>query len=107
MPSVRIASGGNQDRCEKVHDFVGPRRHNVFLDQHLDPVGDRLEKPEWADAIRAVAILYAAEDFAFHHGDQRKESKKNAQHGANIDEARGDLDHPIGRAGQPGKQPLF
>ena len=60
-----------------MHNLVGARGHDVFLNEHLDAVGYWLKKPERSDAIRAITILNAPEDFPFQHGHKRKERKKH------------------------------
>src|SRR5437016_4684610 len=91
-----------------MDDLVGTNRNDVFLDQHLDAVGNRLEETEWTDAIRAVAILHASKNFAFENRDQRKERQENAEERANVDETGSDLNQPIRRAtAHEREQPLF
>ena len=82
-----------------MHDLVRARRHDVFLDQHLDAVRHRLKKPERPDAIWPVAILHAPENFPLQHRDEREEREKHTEQRENVDEARRDLDHPVGRPG--------
>jgi len=41
-----------------MHDLIRSRRHDIFLDQHLDAIGHRLKKPEWPDAIWAGLPLW-------------------------------------------------
>ena len=62
-----------------MHDLVRPRRHDVFLDQHFDAVGDWLEKTERADSIRAVAVLHPRENFSLQHGDERKKCEEYSE----------------------------
>ena len=57
-----------RDGREEVNDFVRRARHDVFLDHRFDAVGDELAEAEQADvrernadAVRAVAILDAAQ----------------------------------------------
>mgnify|MGYP003693766371 CR=1 FL=1 len=96
-PSARIGGGRDQDRREKMHDLIRSRRHDIFLDQHLDAIGHRLKKPEWPDAIWAITILHAAKNFPFKHRDEREESKKHTENAGDIDQARDDLNEPVGR----------
>ena len=84
-----------------MHDLVGPHRHDVFFDQHLDAVGDWLKETERPDAIRAVTILYAPEDFPLQHRHEREESKKHTEQRENVNQARRDLNHPVRRPRQP------
>ena len=48
----------------------------------LIPSADRLEKPEWTDAIWSVTILDARENFSLHHRDEREERQEHAEHRA-------------------------
>ena len=93
--------GSDQDWREKMHNLVGPHRDDVFLDQHLDAVGDWLKEAERPDPIRAVAILYSPEDFPFQHRHERKEREKHGEERENVNQARRDLDKPVGRTRQP------
>jgi len=99
--------GRDQYGREKMHDLVRARRDDIFLDQHLDPIGDRLKKPERPDAIRAVAILDTTENFPLEDGDGRENREKHTEQSENIEERRGDLNQPIGCARERRKQPLF
>ncbi len=51
-------------------------------------------------AIRtgAVTILYAPEDFPFQHRHERKKREKYTEERENVNQARRDLDKPVGRA---------
>jgi hypothetical protein len=64
-----------------MHHLVRANRDDVFLDQELDAISDRLQKPERPDAIRPVAILDAPENFSFEDGDEREERHKHPEHG--------------------------
>ena len=80
-----------------MHDLIRSRRHDIFLDQHLDAIGHRLKKPEWPDAIWAITILDAAENFSFQYRDEREENEKHTENAGDIDQARDDLNEPVGR----------
>ena len=97
----------DQDRREKMHDLIRARRHDVFLDQHLDAVGHRLKKSEWPDAIRSVAILDPPENFPLQHRDEREERQEHAEDRENIDQTRSDLNNPARRARKPRQEPLL
>ena len=71
-------------RREEMDDFVCRTRHEVFLDDCLDAVSDGLAEAEQADfrernadAVRAVAVLDAAETFAFEHRGDGKDRGEN------------------------------
>ena len=83
-----------------MDNFVGARRDDVFLNQHLDPVRHRLKQTKRADTIGSIAILDAPENFSLQDGDQRKECQKYCEHCGDVDERGDDLHHPIGRTGK-------
>src|SRR5207247_10243438 len=58
---------GYQDRGEEMDDLVGPRRDDVFLDQHFDTIGDWLKKTERSHTIWAVSVLHPRKNFSFQH----------------------------------------
>ena len=78
-----------------------------FFDEHLDPVGDRLEKTVRADAVWAVAILDARENLAFHDRHEREEREKNSQHRRDAEQTGRDCLRPLGRTGEERKHPLL
>ena len=55
----------DENRREEVYDLVRPRRDDIFLDQHFDPIGDGLKKTERPDAIWPVAVLHSPQNFSF------------------------------------------
>ena len=70
---------------------------DIFFDEELDAVSERLQKPERPDAIRSVAILDAAENFSLQHGNEREKRHKHPEDGGDIDQAGGNRLHPIRR----------
>ena len=98
---------GNQDRREEVHDLVGPRRHDVLLDQHLDPVGHRLEEPERTDPIWPVAVLDAGENFSLKQRHESEEGEKDNEQRDDVEQAGGNLPNPVRRAGEQRQEPLL
>src|SRR6266516_5147278 len=99
--------GGNKDWRKKMHNLVGARRNDVFLDQHLDAVGDWLKEAKRPDSIRPIAILYPPEDFPFQYGHECKEREEHSQQRKNIDQTRRNLHHPNGSMRHRGKQQLL
>ena len=77
-----------------MHELVGPRRHDVFLDQHFDAVSDWLKKTEWPHAIRSVAVLHPCENFPLQHRDEREEREKHGEQSENINQTRNNLHQP-------------
>jgi hypothetical protein len=51
--------------------------------------------------------LDATENFSFHDGDQGEETEKDAENSSNIEQARDELQNPVGRARKKGKQELL
>ena len=90
-----------------MDDLVCTRRNDVFLYQHFYAVGDRLKKTEWADPVRPVAILHSPQNFTLEYRDKREEREKDGKQRDNVDQAGRELNYPIRRAGNPGKQPSF
>ena len=78
-----------------MHHFIGPRRNDIFLNQHFDPISNRLEKAERPNAIRSVTILYAAENFSFEDGYKSKDGEKNTEQSGNVNENRRQDRYPI------------
>ena len=93
--------------ASEMHNLVRARRHDVFFDQHLNSVGNWLEKAEWPDAIWSITILDASEDFSFEHGHRREEREKKAEQRPDVDQCRYGLRHPIRRARDQREQPLL
>ena len=61
-----------RDDEERALDGEG---HEVFLEEELDAVGERLQQAEGADAAGSPAVLHAAEDLALQQhgvGDRRE-----------------------------------
>ena len=55
------------------------RGRNCSLESELDDVGDRLQEPEGADAVGAVAVLEAAEQLALDEQDDRHELEDDGE----------------------------
>src|SRR2546423_499831 len=90
-----------------MHGFVRARRHDVFLNEKLDPVSNRLEKAEWSDAVRTVPVLDSPKNFSFQDRDQRKQRHENAENTRDVDEARNNCLHPLRRGRNKGEQPAL
>ena len=68
--TLKASEGGErgQHRCADVEDVDRRGREEALLADQLDEVGDRLEEPERAGAVRAVAELHAPEHLALDPG---------------------------------------
>jgi hypothetical protein len=64
-----------------------------------------LEKTKRPHAIWSIAVLHPGQNFPLQHRDEREKREKNGKQGDNVDQAGRDLNYPIRRAGNPGKQP--
>jgi hypothetical protein len=80
---------------------------DVFLYQHFDAVGHRLQKPKWPNTVWAITILHPAEDLPFQHRHQREQRQEYSKQRANIEQTGRDLNNPAGRAREPRQQPLL
>ena len=69
--------GREKDWREKMDELIRSRRHNVFLDQHFDSVGDWLEKTERPDPVRAVAVLHPGKNFPLQYRDEREKREEH------------------------------
>ena len=68
-------AGQRDDRRDDKQRALGGDRHEVFLEEELDAVGQRLQQAERADARGSPAILDAAQDLALEQhrvGDRRQ-----------------------------------
>ena len=90
-----------------MHDLIGTRRHDVFLNQHLDAIGHRLKEPAWPDTIGPVTILDAPQDFSLKDRNQREERGEKAEQQDDVQESGCDLQQPIMSLRQLGERPLF
>jgi len=90
-----------------VHKLVSTRGHDVFLYQHFDAVSQWLQKSERSNAVRAIAILYPAENLSLQHRHEREERQKYSEERENINQTRHDLDNPARCGGQPCQQPML
>ena len=73
---------------EQVADARG--RTRGLLRRELDDLGDRLDQPERADAVRAVASLEASEQLALVDGQHRQDRERDHEDHERLD----DLDPP-------------
>ena len=75
--------GGGENRRDVEQQRVGRLRPQLFLEDQLDDVGERLQQAARADQIRPVALLDERGDLALHvdqHGGrnlQRQEDDAN------------------------------
>ena len=57
-------AGERDDGSDDEEGALGGEGHEVFLEEELDAVGERLQQAEGADARGTPAVLHAAEDLA-------------------------------------------
>src|SRR5437867_1670115 len=75
-PKGENGRSSNENWCQEVQKLVRAHGDDVFLYQHLDTVGYGLQKPEWPNAIGAVAILYPAKNLPLQHRHERKQREE-------------------------------
>jgi hypothetical protein len=66
-----------------VNYFVGCAGYDVLFGHRLEAVCDWLQNPEWADPVRAIAILYSAEPLALENSCEGKKGGENAYDSGN------------------------
>ena len=54
----------DHDRREEIQPLARVRREDDFLEEQLHPVGDRLQQPRRADAVRPQADLHPSDELA-------------------------------------------
>ena len=72
----------HDERRDPEDERVGLGRHDVFLDQQLERVGDRLQQAVRADAHRAQANLHVRQNLALqpvHRDDSDRQSEKDQE----------------------------
>ena len=80
-------AGERDDRREDEERALDGERHEVFLEEELDAVGERLQQAEGADARGSPAVLHAAEDLALQQhgvGDRRQ---RDDEHDDDLEDA--------------------
>ena len=90
-----------------MNEFVCARRDDVFLDQHLDAVGHRLQKTKWSNTIGAVTILNPTENLPLQHRHKCEQAQKYCEECENIDQTRRNLNNPARGGRQPRQQPML
>ena len=80
-------AGEGDDGREDEERALDGEGHQVFLEEELDAVGERLQQAEGADAGGAPAVLHAAEDLALEQhrvGDRRQ---RDDEHDDDLEDA--------------------
>ena len=90
MIPEKITSAG-PDRVQERDRGVGAE--DLLADQ-LEDVGERLQQPDRADAVRPVAVLEAADQLALDHGQHRDDHEDDQEDHDRLD------DHDPGRLGE-------
>ncbi len=89
----RIEREGGQhqhQRRQEVHNLVRRMRHNIFLGQRLNSIGERLKKTERPHAIWAVTILNPPQSLALEDGRNREQRCKHYKDGDDREQRRQD-----------------
>src|SRR5436305_9799702 len=93
---VNLAAVGNDDEGHQrrnqrdggrgdVKPLVGFGRNDVFFEDHLDAVGERLQQAPRADAVRADAQLNPAHHLAFEKSQVSNGSDQNEENDRGFD----------------------
>ena len=80
-------AGERDDRREDEERALDGERHQVFLEEELDAIGERLQQAEGADAGGSPAVLDAAEHLALEQhrvGDRRQ---RDDEHDGDLEDA--------------------
>src|SRR3954467_3801150 len=72
------ARRGGDDRRGEVDRLVRERRHDVFLERQLQPVGEALQVAARADPVGADPLLHAGDDLALE--DDREQRHQDEDH---------------------------
>ena len=67
------------DRRQEVDRLVGQRRHDVFLERQLQPVGQALQVAARADPVRADPLLHPGDDLALEHDREQRHARPAAR----------------------------
>ncbi len=70
---------------EKIDALLDVGRRQIFLQQKLDSVGERLQQSEWTDARGSPAILHAAHDLALQPHGVGDDGEQNAESDGDLD----------------------
>ena len=76
----------HDNRCSREHPLVGARRRDVFLEDQLDRVGNRLKAPVRANAHRSETHLHPRDDLALEEDHVGHPDERRVQHEKNLDE---------------------
>ncbi len=76
----------HDDRRSREDPLVGARRCDVFLEDQLDRVGNRLKAPVRANAHRPETHLHPRDDLALEEHHVGHPDERRVQHEKNLDE---------------------
>ena len=77
-----------QDRGQEVDRLVGERRHDVFLERQLQPVGEALQVAARADPVGADPLLHAGDDLALEDDREQRQHDQDDEDADDLDEQR-------------------
>ena len=78
-------AGERDDGRDDEERALDGERHQVFLEEELDAVGERLQQAEGADARGSPAVLHAAEDFALEQHGVGDGGERDDQHDGDLE----------------------
>ncbi len=79
-------TGEGDDGRENEERLFGGHRHEIFLEEELDAVGERLEKAEGADARGSPAVLHAAENLALKQNGVSHSRQRNDEYDDDLED---------------------
>ncbi len=73
-------------RREHVKHFIDVRRDDVFFEEHLQAIGQRLQQSKRANAIGAKPVLHVGGDFALRQYKIGDRTEQHRHHGNDNDD---------------------
>ena len=74
------------DRGQEVDRLVGQRRHDVFLERQLQPVGEALQVAAPADPVGADPLLHPGDDLALEDDREQRQQHQDGEDADDLDE---------------------
>ena len=86
---------GHHGRGQQKNETVGGRRHDVFLNQHLNAIRNGLQQAELSGPIRAVADLQASQKLALHPYEVGSQQQQRQKHDSQFYDQNDESDNPV------------
>ena len=78
--------GRHDCRGQKKNNTVRPLGDGVFLGQHLDDIGQRLEQSELPGPVGTIADLHPPQQLSFCQGQVSGDGQQTDQHHTQLDQ---------------------